>query len=146
MGKVRNILHNKGNNVVFSVEPTEMVYRAIELMCEKNIGGLLIVENGKLVGIFTERDYARKLILKGKSSKDTQIRDLMTSNLVTVTPDTSIDDCMRVMTGRKIRHLPVLDKGELVGIISIGDVVHFVIEEQKSIIEHLEHYITGHHE
>ena len=146
MGKVRNILHNKGNNVVFSVEPTEMVYRAIELMCEKNIGGLLIVENGKLVGIFTERDYARKLILKGKSSKDTQIRDLMTSNLVTVSPDTSIDDCMRVMTGRKIRHLPVLDKGELVGIISIGDVVHFVIEEQKSIIEHLEHYITGHHE
>lgn len=146
MGKVRNILHNKGNNVVFSVEPTEMVYRAIELMCEKNIGGLLIVENGKLVGIFTERDYARKLILKGKSSKDTQIKDLMTSNLVTVSPDTSIDDCMRVMTGRKIRHLPVLDKGELVGIISIGDVVHFVIEEQKSIIEHLEHYITGHHE
>jgi len=146
MGKVRNILHNKGNNAVFSVEPTEMVYRAIELMCEKNIGGLLIVENGKLVGIFTERDYARKLILKGKSSKDTQIRDLMTSNLVTVSPDTSIDDCMRVMTGRKIRHLPVLDKGELVGIISIGDVVHFVIEEQKSIIEHLEHYITGHHE
>lgn len=145
MGKVRNILHNKGN-VVFSVEPTEMVYRAIELMCEKNIGGLLIVENGKLVGIFTERDYARKLILKGKSSKDTEIRDLMTSNLVTVTPDTSIDDCMRVMTGRKIRHLPVLDKGELVGIISIGDVVHFIIEEQKSIIEHLEHYITGHHE
>jgi CBS domain-containing protein len=145
MGKVRNILHNKGN-VVFSVEPNEMVYRAIELMCEKNIGGLLIVENGKLVGIFTERDYARKLILKGKSSKDTPIKDLMTSNLVTVTPDTSIDDCMRVMTGRKIRHLPVLDKGELVGIISIGDVVHFVIEEQKSIIEHLEQYITGHHE
>ena len=145
MGKVRNILHNKGN-VVFSVEPTVMVYRAIELMCEKNIGGLLIVENGKLVGIFTERDYARKLILKGKSSKDTPIKELMTSNLVTVTPDTSIDDCMRVMTGRKIRHLPVLENGNLVGVISIGDVVHFVIEEQKSIIEHLEHYITGHHE
>lgn len=145
MGKVRNILHNKGN-AVFSVDPDMMVYRAIELMCEKNIGGLLIVENGKLVGIFTERDYARKLILKGKSSKDTPIKDLMTSNLVTVSPDTSIDDCMRVMTGRKIRHLPVLDKGDLVGIISIGDVVHYVIEEQKSIIEHLEHYITGHHE
>ena len=145
MGKVRNILHNKGNDI-FSVEPTVMVYRAIELMCEKNIGGLLIVENGKLVGIFTERDYARKLILKGKSSKDTPIKDLMTSNLVTVTPETSIDDCMRVMTGRKIRHLPVLENGKLVGLISIGDVVHFVIEEQKGIIEHLEHYITGHHE
>lgn len=123
-----------------------MVYRAIELMCEKNIGGLLICENGKLLGIFTERDYARKLILKGKSSKDTAIGDLMTSNLITVTPDTSVDDCMRVMTGRKIRHLPVLDNNELVGLISIGDVVRFVIEEQKSIIEHLEHYITGHQE
>ena len=145
MGKVRNILHNKGHDI-FAVEPTIMVYRAIELMCEKNIGGLLICENGKLVGIFTERDYARKLILKGKSSKDTPIRDLMTSNLVTVTPDTSIDDCMRVMSMRKIRHLPVLENDKLVGIISIGDVVHFVIEEQKSIIEHLEHYITGHHE
>jgi CBS domain-containing protein len=145
MGKVRNILHSKGN-VVYSVEPDTMVYRAIELMCEKNIGGLLIVENGHLVGIFTERDYARKLILKGKSSKDTPIKDLMTSNLVTVSPETSIDDCMRVMTGRKIRHLPVLDQGNVVGVISIGDVVRFVIDEQKSIIEHLEHYITGHHE
>ena len=145
MGKVRNILQTKGN-AIYSVEPDMMVYRAIELMCEKNIGGLLIVENGKLVGIFTERDYARKLILKGKSSKDTPIKDLMTSNLVTVSPETSIDDCMRVMTGRKIRHLPVLDNGNLVGVISIGDVVHYVIEEQKSIIEHLEHYITGHQE
>lgn len=145
MGKVRNLLQTKGN-AIFSVEPSTMVYRAIELMCEKNIGGLLICENGKLLGIFTERDYARKLILKGRSSKDTPIKDLMTSNLITVTPDTSIDDCMRVMTGRKIRHLPVLDNNVLVGIISIGDVVRFVIEEQKSIIEHLEHYITGHHE
>jgi len=145
MGKVRNLLQTKGNEI-FAVEPSIMVYRAIELMCEKNIGGLLIVENKKLVGIFTERDYARKLILRGKSSKDTPIRDLMTSNLITVTPDTSVDDCMRVMTGRKIRHLPVLDNGQLVGLISIGDVVRFVIEEQKSIIEHLEHYITGHHE
>lgn len=145
MGKVRNLLQTKGHTI-YSVEPSIMVYRAIELMCEKNIGGLLIVEDGKLLGIFTERDYARKLILKGKSSKDTPIRDLMTSNLITVTSDTSVDDCMRVMTGRKIRHLPVLENNELVGLISIGDVVRFVIEEQKSIIEHLEHYITGHHE
>lgn len=145
MGKVRNLLQTKGHTI-YSVEPSIMVYRAMELMCEKNIGGLLIVEDGKLLGIFTERDYARKLILKGKSSKDTPIRDLMTSNLITVTSDTSVDDCMRVMTGRKIRHLPVLDNNELVGLISIGDVVRFVIEEQKSIIEHLEHYITGHQE
>ncbi len=142
MGKVRNILQTKGD-VIYSVEPSIMVYRAIEVMCEKNIGGLLIVEDGKLVGIFTERDYARKLILKGKSSKDTPIRDLMTSNLITVTPDTSIDDCMRVMVGRKIRHLPVLEEGVLVGLISIGDVVRHVIEEQKTIIQQLEHYITG---
>lgn len=145
MGKVRNILQSKGH-AIFSVESSTMVIRAIELMCEKNIGGLLIVDNEKLVGIFTERDYARKLILKGKSSKDTPIGELMTSNLITVSPDTSIEDCMRVMTGRKIRHLPVLDNDKLVGLISIGDVVRFVIDEQKSIIEHLEHYITGHHE
>jgi CBS domain-containing protein len=120
-----------------------MVYTAIEMMCEKNIGGVLIVEDAKLVGIFTERDYARKLILKGKSSKDTPIHELMTSNLITVTPDTSIDDCMRVMVGRKIRHLPVLDNNVLVGLISIGDVVRHVIDEQKTIIQHLEYYITG---
>ena len=145
MGKVRKLLHTKGHEI-FSVEPTTMVYTAIEIMCEKNVGGLLIVENGKLVGIFTERDYARKLILKGKSSKNTPISELMTTNLVTVTSETSIDDCMRAMTGRKIRHLPVVDNDQLVGIISIGDVVRFIIEEQRSIIEELEHYITGHHE
>jgi CBS domain-containing protein len=141
MGKVRNILENKGR-AVFSVEPTVMVLEAIELMCEKNIGGLLIVEKGKLAGIFTERDYARKLILKGKSSKDTPIGELMTPNPFTVTPDSSIDDCMKLMTGKFIRHLPVMEDGELIGMISIGDVVRHVINEQKDIIEHLEHYIT----
>src|SRR5687768_6592254 len=143
MRKVNDILKAKGR-IVYSVNPDIMVLHAIELMCDKNIGGLLIVEQDKLIGIFTERDYARKLILKGKSSKDTPIRDLMTANLITVTPDTSIDDCMRVMVGRKIRHLPVLDNDELVGLISIGDVVRHVIEEQKTIIQQLEHYITGH--
>ncbi len=141
MGKVRNILENKGR-AVFSVEPTVMVLEAIELMCAKNIGGLLIVEKGKLAGIFTERDYARKLILKGKSSKDTPIGELMTPNPFTVTPDSSIDDCMKLMTGKFIRHLPVMENGELIGMISIGDVVRHVINEQKDIIEHLEHYIT----
>ena len=143
MGKVRNILAEKGNTI-FSVEPTISVYRAIELMAEKNIGGLLITENDKLVGIFTERDYARKLILKGKSSKDTLIGELMTRNPFTVTRETSIDECMRMMSGKRIRHLPVVEEGSLIGIISIGDVVRFIIEEQKGIIEHLEHYITGH--
>lgn len=141
MAKVRNILEAKGL-VVYSVEPTVMVLRAIELMCEKNIGGLLITENGKLAGIFTERDYARKLILKGKSSKDTPIGELMTPNPFTVSPDTSIDQCMQMMTDKHIRHLPVTEGDQLVGMISIGDVVRQVIQEQKSIIEHLESYIT----
>lgn len=142
MGKVQNILQGKGRNI-FSVEPTTVVYAAIEVMAQKNIGGLLITENGKLVGIFTERDYARKLILKGKSSKDTTIGELMTKNPFTVTLDSSIEECMELMSNRRIRHLPVLDNGELVGVISIGDVVRYIIEEQKSIIEHLEHYIAG---
>ena len=141
MGKVRNILENKGR-AVFSVEPEVMVLKAIELMCEKNFGGLLIVKNSKLAGIFTERDYARKLILKGKSSKDTPIGELMTPNPFTVTPDSSIDECMQMMTNKHIRHLPVMENDELVGMISIGDVVRHVINEQKEIIEHLEHYIT----
>ena len=119
-----------------------MVYQAIEQMCDKNIGGLLIVENGNLVGIFTERDYARKLILKGKSSKDTPISELMTKNPITVTPDNTIEECMNIMSGKRIRHLPVVEDNHLTGMISIGDVVKHIIEEQKSIIEHLEHYIT----
>lgn len=141
MGKVRDILKTKGK-AVFSVEPTIMVYQAIEQMCDKNIGGLLIVENGNLVGIFTERDYARKLILKGKSSKDTSINELMTKNPITVTPDNTIEECMNIMSGKRIRHLPVIEDNHLTGMISIGDVVKHIIEEQKSIIEHLEHYIT----
>lgn len=119
-----------------------MVYHAIERMCEKNIGCLLIVENGRLEGIFTERDYARKLILKGKSSKTTPISELMTENPITVTPDNSIEDCMNLMTGKFIRHLPVVEGDKLVGLISIGDVVKHIIEEQKGIIEYLENYIS----
>lgn len=145
MGKVRNILEAKGSSSgsIFSVDPSTIVYQAIEVMAQKNIGGLLITENGKLVGIFTERDYARKLILKGKSSKDTQIGELMTKNPFTVTPDSSIEECMQLMSNRRIRHLPVMENGALVGVISIGDVVRFIIEEQKSIIAHLESYIAG---
>lgn len=142
MKHVRDILKAKGS-VVYSVEPQVMVYNAIEQMCERNIGGLLIVEQGKLVGIFTERDYARKLILKGKSSKDTPIKDLMTPDPFTVTPDSSIEDCMKLMSSKHIRHLPVTEGEKLIGMISIGDVVKHIIEEQKSTIEHLEQYIAG---
>jgi CBS domain-containing protein len=142
MGKVKNILDSKGRDV-FSVTPDVTVYTAIELMCQKDVGGLLIVEHDKLVGIFTERDYARKLILKGKSSKETPIGDLMTRNPIVVSPESTIEDCMKIMSSKHIRHLPVVDGDKLIAMISIGDVVRYVIEEQKSIIEQLEQYISG---
>ncbi len=143
MGKVRNILAVKGN-AVFSVEPDTTVYNALEQMVEKNLGALLVQDKGKFVGIFTERDYARKVILRGKSSRETQIREIMSEHPATVTPDTTIEECMKLMTSRYIRHLPVMEGGQLVGLISIGDVVKYIIDEQKFIIENLEHYITGH--
>jgi CBS domain-containing protein len=143
MGKVRDILRSKGS-VVFSVSPDVTVYEGIEIMCAKNVGGLLITENDKPVGIFTERDYARKVVLKGKSSKDTPMREIMTSKLITVSSDHTVEDCMAIMTDKHIRHLPVVDGDLLVGLISIGDVVRFVINEQRDIIDQLEHYITGH--
>jgi CBS domain-containing protein len=142
MGAVNSILKAKGNNT-FTIIPDTMVYNALEIMVEKNVSALLVMENDKLAGIFTERDYARKVILKGKASKETKIGEIMTRDLITVSPDTSLDSCMRLMTGKHIRHLPVVDNGQLAGIISIGDVVKYIIEEQKFIIENMEHYITG---
>lgn len=142
MGKVRNILQSKNTSPI-SVNPHSTVYEALELMVDKNIGALLVMDQNKFVGIFTERDYARKVILKGKASKDTRIEEIMTESPITVTMDNSIEDCMRLMTNKFIRHLPVVEGEELIGIISIGDVVKFIIEEQKFIIENLEHYITG---
>ena len=142
MGTVNTILKAKGNTT-FTIIPDTMVYNALEIMVEKNVSALLVMENEKLAGIFTERDYARKVILKGKASKETKIAEIMTSDLITVAPDTSIDNCMRLMTGKHIRHLPVVENGQLAGIISIGDVVKYIIEEQKFIIENMEHYITG---
>lgn len=142
MGKVRNILQGKGNAVIF-VSPETTVFEALELMFEKNIGALLVMEQDKYVGIFTERDYARKVILKGKASKEIPIREIMTENSLNVCSDTTIEECMWLMTNKFIRHLPVIDDGKLVGIISIGDVVKYIIEEQKFIIGNLEHYITG---
>lgn len=143
MGRVRDILRSKGT-VVFSVSPDVTVYEGIEIMCAKNVGGLLITENDRPVGIFTERDYARKVVLKGKSSKDTPLGDIMTTKLITVTSDHTVEDCMAIMTDKHIRHLPVVDGDHLAGLISIGDVVRFVINEQRDIIDQLEHYITGH--
>ena len=141
MGKVRNIIQTKGN-AIYSVPSTTTVYHALEVMFEKNIGALLVIDNGKFLGIFTERHYARKLALRGKSSKETQIGEIMTEQPVSVTPETSIEECMKIMSGKKIRHLPVLENGTLVGVISVGDVVKYIIQEQKSIIENLEQYIS----
>lgn len=142
MGTVSTILKGKGKEI-FSITPDTTVYHALEIMVEKNVSSLLVVENEKLSGIFTERDYARKVVLKGKSSKETRIGDIMTEELITVSPASTVDDCMRLMTGKSIRHLPVLADGNLVGIVSIGDVVKNVIEEQKLIIENMGNYIHG---
>lgn len=142
MGTVRNILQVKGN-AVHSVSPDTSVFDALESLEEKNLGALIVCDHGKLVGIFTERDYARKVILKGRSSKDTVVRDIMSEHPVYVSPDTTIEECMQLMTNKFIRHLPVMDRGELIGIISIGDVVKIMLKEKDFIIENLEHYITG---
>ena len=142
MGTVRNILQTKGN-AVYTVSPETSVFEALEELENNNMGSLVVVENGKLIGIFTERDYARKVILKGRSSKDTHVRDIMTERPVFVTPDSSIDVCMQLMSSGSFRHLPVLDNDQLVGVISIGDLVKYIIREKDFIIENLEHYIVS---
>lgn len=142
MGKVRNILERKRPDI-FSISPDDTVYDALELMVDKNVGALLVLEDQQLVGIFTERDYARKVILKGKASKETLIREIMVETPITVSPENTIEECMQLMTNKFIRHLPVTSLGAVIGVISIGDLVKFIIEEQKFIIENLEHYITG---
>ena len=142
MGNVSNILSKKGN-LIYSVTPDTTVFKALEVMSEKNVNALLVMEDDKLAGIFTEKDYARKVVLKGKTSKSMLIMELMTTNIITVRPETSIDECMQLMTNKFIRHLPVTEYNNVIGIISIGDVVKYIIDEQKFIIENLEHYITG---
>ncbi len=142
MGTVRHILQGKGDTV-FSITPFHSVFMALEMMVEKNVSSLVVLEDDKLIGIFTERDYARKVILKGKASRETPVGDIMSGNVLTVTLDSSIDECMALMTSKFIRHLPVIDNKKLVGLVSIGDLVKFIIEEQKFIIENMEHYIGG---
>ena len=143
MGTVRSILQAKGNKV-FAVHPNDTVFSALEEMVEKNVGALVVLdEQEHFAGIFTERDYARKVILKGKASKETRIKEVMTEHPVSVTPDTTLEQCMSLMTTKYIRHLPVFEANNLVGLISIGDIVKYIIDEQKFIIENLEHYISG---
>ncbi|MBK7291073.1 MAG: CBS domain-containing protein [Chitinophagaceae bacterium] len=142
MAKVKDILEGKGSKI-FSITPDSTVYSALEQLFEKNISALLVMEGEKPLGIFTERDYARKVVLKGKSSKETLIKEIMTSELITVAIDCSIEDAMRIMTNKHIRHLPVMEENKLAGIISIGDVVKQLLQEQQFIINNMENYIKG---
>ena len=142
-GRVSAILAHKKVSTVWSIGPNATVFDAIRLMDEKNVGALPVVENGKLVGIVSERDYTRKVIVKGRSSKDTPVSDIMTKELLTVNPGDSVAECMRIMTEKRVRHLPVLEGTKLVGILSIGDVVNWLISAQTATIDNLERYITG---
>lgn len=142
MKSVRDILEVKGRDV-WSIGPKESVYEAMKLMAEKGVGALLVMEGKELVGIISERDYARKVILQGRSSQTTEVHEIMTSRVAYAELDQNIEECMAVMTEKRIRHLPVINAGRVEGVISIGDLVKSIISEQKFIIEQLERFIKG---
>ena len=139
---VDQLLEGKGRDV-WSVTPGDTVYDALELMSEKGIGALVVLDGNDLAGLFSERDYARKVILEGRSSRDTLVRDIMSARVVCVSPEQTIQDCMGLMSEKRIRHLPVVAGDRIVGLVSIGDVVKAVIADQEEVIEYLEHYIMG---
>jgi CBS domain-containing protein len=138
-----DLLKSKPHHTVHTVAPTSSVFDAVTLMADKDIGALLVMEGANVAGMITERDYARKIALMSRSSKETMVSEIMTSAVLYVSPDQTSDECMALMTENRVRHLPVMDGGKLVGIISIGDLVKGVISEQQFIIQQLEHYITG---
>lgn len=140
--KVKEILAGKGHNV-WSIEPGASVFDAMKLMAEKGVGALIVREGERVVGVISERDYARKVILEGRSSPTTEVREIMTSHVLYAGPDHTVEECMAVMTDKRVRHLPVLDAGRLMGVISIGDLVKAIISEQQFRIEQLEKYISG---
>jgi CBS domain-containing protein len=139
---INEILSLKGSSV-WSVSPDTMVYEAVQMMAEKNVGALLVIENDRLVGIISERDYTRKVVLKGKSSKQTPVREILSGQVIHVTPGHSVEDCLRLMTDHRIRHLPVLDEGRILGVVSIGDLVNWIISAQTTTIDQLKTYISG---
>ena len=144
MTTIAQLLNTKGDQI-WSVEPKATIFEALEIMSEKEIGALLVMEDGKLTGIFSERDYARKVILKGKSSKETLVEELMTKKVFYIDSQNTINDCMAMMTAKRIRHVPVIEDNQVMGIVTIGDVVNQIISEQEVTINHLENYITGSH-
>jgi CBS domain-containing protein len=146
MKTVKDILKNKNQKEIWSVQPKATVFEALALMGEKEIGALMVIdEKGKVAGIISERDYARKVILKGKASRETAVKEIMTpaDQMYTVKPETSVDDCMVLITGKHIRHIPVFDNEKFMGLISIGDIVKSIISEQETLIEQLSNYIAG---
>jgi CBS domain-containing protein len=142
MVMVMQILQIKGNDV-WTISPHETVYEALKLMADKEIGALIVTDKGKVVGIFSERDYARKVILEGRSSKETLVKDIMTERVIGINIDTTVETCMQLMTEGHFRHLPVMDGNRLIGVVSIGDVVKSIITDQGHLIEQLENYILG---
>ncbi len=142
MGTIGEILNQKGG-AVWSISPATMVFDAIQMMADKNVGALLVIEGDKLVGIISERDYTRKIALKGKSSKKTAVREILSENIITVTPSHTVEDCMRLMTEHRVRHLPVLEGNKIIGVISIGDLVNWIISAQTTTIHQLRTYISG---
>ena len=142
VGTIREILGHKGP-ATWTISPDSTVFDAIQLMADKNIGALLVTKDGKLVGIISERDYTRKVMLKGRSSKDTPVRDILSGVIVHVTPEHTVDECLRLMTEHRVRHLPVLEAEKIAGGVSIGDLVNWIITAQSSTIHQLQTYITG---
>ena len=142
IGRIGDLLTHKGGQV-WSVSPETIVFDAIQMMADKNVGALLVTDKGKLIGIISERDYTRKVALKGKSSKQTLVREILSNQLVHVSPSHTIEECMRLMTDHRVRHLPVLEADKIVGVVSIGDLVNWIITAQSSTIHQLETYITG---
>ncbi|MGZ4965179.1 MAG: CBS domain-containing protein [Limisphaerales bacterium] len=142
IGTIDSILHHKGPQV-WSISPDKTVFEAIQLLAQKNIGALPVIENGKVIGIFSERDYTRKVALAGKSSKDTRVREILSTEVIFVTSDTSVEECMRLMTEHRIRHLPVCQDDKLVGFISIGDLVNWTISMQSAALDQMESYLAG---
>ncbi|MCU7931161.1 MAG: CBS domain-containing protein [Candidatus Thiodiazotropha sp. (ex Codakia rugifera)] len=142
MHTVNQLLQSKGFDVV-TIDLNASVFEALKLMAEKGIGSLVVLENGSVAGLFSERDYARNIILKGRTSKETSVEEIMTRHVIVITPQQSVEECMAIMTDKRVRHLPVMQDEKLVGIISIGDLVKAIIEEQQFVIEQLVSYING---